>query len=89
MLTVSERPERAMHMPKRIPVTDDENVLAALSAAKSEGAKAMLVEIGLNTITSITVFLDDKYQRLLSDEEAVHYEVDPKTARLKGRDAPH
>ena len=32
-------------MPKRKQVTDAENVLSALGAAKSEGAKALLIEI--------------------------------------------
>ena len=71
------------------PVTDEEHVLTALGAAKVEGAKALLIEIGSNTITSIRVFLDDEYRRFLNDEEAVHYEFDPKTGRHRRLDAPH
>ena len=70
-------------MPRNRPATDEENVLAALGAAKAQGAKALLIEIGSNRILSITVFLDDEYRRLLRDEEAVHYEVDLKTGLKK------
>jgi hypothetical protein len=76
-------------MPKTRPVTDEQHVLSALGAAKAEGAKALLIEIGPDTISSIRIFLDDEYRRLLSDEEAVHYEFDPKTGRHRRLDAPH
>jgi hypothetical protein len=75
-------------MPKKKPVTDDEHVLAALHTAKQEGAKAMLVEIG-STITSITIFLDDRYRDLLNNDETVKYEFEARTGRLKKLDAPH
>ena len=43
----------------------------------------MLIEIGSNTISSIRIFLDDEYRRLLSDEGVVQYELDPKTGFKK------
>jgi hypothetical protein len=70
-------------------MTDEDHVLAALGAAKSEGAKALLIEIGSNMISSIRIFLDDEYRRLFSDEETVGYKFDPKTGRLRRLDAPH
>lgn len=76
-------------MPKKRAPTDEDHVLAALGAAKQEGAKAVLIEIGLNTISTIRVFLGDEYKRLLSDEEMVRYEFDPKTGRHRRLDEPH
>ena len=68
-------------MPKKKPVTDEEHLLAALGAAKAEGAKALLVEIGLNTISTITIFLDDDYRGLL--QKSVTHEFVLRAGRLK------
>ena len=76
-------------MSKNKRLTDDEIVLSALGAAKLEGAKALLIEISPNTISSIRIFLDDEYRHLLSEEKMIAYEVDPKTGRAKRYGAPN